>query len=67
MRASDIMQRSRQMKCYHLHEGGDWLLWGSGGGFGGGGGSIDIDRDYCWAVAGVGQICICAGGYAVSA
>ena len=26
-------------------------------GFGGG---IDIDRDYCWAVAGVWRICICA-------
>ena len=25
-----------------------------------GGGGIDIDRDYCWAVAGVGRIWICA-------
>lgn len=31
------------------------------------GGSIDIDRDCCWAVAGVGRIWICAGGQAVSA
>ena len=28
---------------------------------------IDIDRDYCWAAAGVGRIWICAGGQAVLA
>lgn len=26
-----------------------------------------IDRDYCWAAAGVGRICICADSQAVSA
>ena len=31
------------------------------------GGDIGIDRDYCWAAAGVGRIWICAGGQAVSA
>lgn len=31
------------------------------------GGCIDIDRDYCWAVAGVGRIWIFAGGQVVSA
>lgn len=30
-------------------------------------GSIDIDRDYCWAAAGVGRIWVCACGQAVSA
>lgn len=30
-------------------------------------GGIDIDRDCCWAAAGVGRIWICAGGQAVSA
>ena len=47
------------------------FAWGVSGFFeevvGGVEGGIDIDRDYCWAAAGVGRIWICAGGQVVSA